>query len=248
VTAPPSTGELEGRVAVVTGAAGGLGRAVCEVFEREGASVLPVDLAGEGCYAADVGTTEGNRAMVQQALAAYGKLDTLVLNAGIQHLAPIAEFPEPAWDRLFDVLVKGPHLAIKVAWPHLTSQPGGRVVVTASALSVLGEEYKAAYVSAKHAVVGLVKVAALEGGRLGLCANAVAPGLMWTGLMERQLEDQARLRNISREDVVRGIERSQPVRAVTTHEVAELISFLASDRASGISGTCVPVDLGFLVA
>lgn len=241
------SGELDGRVAVVTGAAGGLGRAICDVFEREGATVLSVDLHGEGCFRADVGTAEGNRAMIAEALSSYGRLDTLILNAGSQYLAPIAEFPEAEWDRLFDVLVKGPHLAIKAAWAHLTERPGGRIVVTASALSVLGEEYKAAYVSAKHAVAGLVKVAALEGGPLGLCANAVAPGLMWTGLMESQLEDQMRLRGLSREEVVERIELFQPVRAVTTHEVAELMSFLASHRASGISGTCVPVDLGFLV-
>lgn len=241
------SGELAGRVAVVTGAAGGLGAAVCEVFAREGAKVVAVDLHGDGCFHADVGTEEGNRAMVEETLARHGRLDTLVLNAGLQHLAPIDAFPEREWDRLFDVMVKGPHLAIKAAWSALTARPGGRIVATASALSVIGEEYKAAYVAAKHAVVGLVKVAALEGGPLGLCANAVAPGLMWTGLMERQLDDQARLRGLTREEVVERIELFQPVRAVTTHEVAELMSFLCSDRASGISGTCVPVDLGLLV-
>ena len=241
------SGELEGRVAVVTGAGGGLGSAVCEVFAREGASVLPVDLRGDGCFEADVGTAAGNRAMIDEAISSYGRLDTLVLNAGFQYLAPIVAFPETEWDRLFDVLVKGPFLAIKAAWPHLTERPGGRIVVTASALSVLGEEFKVAYTSAKHAVLGLVKVTALEGAPHGLLVNAVAPGTMWTALMESQLEDQMRLRNLSREEVVERIDFFQPGRAVTTHEVAELMSFLASDRASGISGTCVPVDLGLLV-
>lgn len=240
------SGELAGRVAVVTGAAGGLGAAVCEILAREGASVVPVDLQGDGCFACDVGTEAGNRAMIAEAVRRHGRLDTLVLNAGLQYMAPIDEFPEEEWDRLFDVLVKGPHLGIKAAWAHLTEQSGGRIVVTASALSVVGEQYKAAYVAAKHAVVGLVKVAALEGGRLGLCANAVAPGLMWTGLMENQLDAHVRLRKLTREEVIRSIEESQPVRAVETTEVAELIAFLASDRASGISGTCIPVDLGFL--
>jgi 3-hydroxybutyrate dehydrogenase len=184
--------------------------------------------------------------MIEEAISTYGRLDTLILNAGFQHLAPIDSFPEPEWDRLFDVLVKGPHLAIKAAWSHLTAKPGGRIVVTASALSVLGEEYKAGYTAAKHAVLGLVKVAALEGGRLGLCANAVAPGTVWTALIERQIEDQMRLRNLSRKEIVARIEL--PVRAVTPHEVAELMSFLASDRASGISGTCVPVDVGLLIS
>jgi 3-hydroxybutyrate dehydrogenase len=219
---------------------------VCDVFAREGASVVPVDLDGDACFIADVGTDAGNRGMVDEAVARHGKLDTLVLNAGLQYLARIDEFPEAEWDRLFDVLLKGPHLAIKAAWGHLTKEPGGRIVVTASAMSVVAEEYKAAYVAAKHGVLGLVKVAALEGGPFGLCANAVAPGLMWTGLMERQLDAQMELRKLSREQVVERIQVSQPARAVTTYEVAELVSFLASDRASGISGVCVPVDLGFL--
>lgn len=241
------SGELAGRVAIVTGAAGGMGEAVCDVFSREGATVLPVDLQGNGCFVADVGSEAGNREMVEEALRRHGRLDTLVLNAGLQFMAPIDEFPEAEWDRLFDVLVKGPQFAIKAAWPHLVERPGGRIVVTASSLSVIGEEYKAAYVAAKHAVVGLVKVAALEGGRHGLCANAVAPGLVWTGLMERQLEQHMQLRGLTREAVVARIEQSQPVRAVEPGEVAELIAFLASDRASGISGACIPVDVGFLV-
>lgn len=240
-------GELSGRVAVVTGAAGGVGASVCEVFAREGASILPVDLHGEACFRADVGTEDGNRAMIDEALSRFGRLDTLVLNAGVQHLAPIDEFPALEWDRLFDVMVKGPHVAIKAAWGHLIEKPGGRVVVTASALSVIGEAYKAAYVAAKHAVVGLMKVAALEGGPHGLCANAVAPGTVWTGLMESQIADQMRLRSLTREEVVERIELFQPVRSIEPTEVAELVSFLASSRASGISGTCIPVDLGLLI-
>nr|MBA2601327.1 SDR family oxidoreductase [Actinomycetota bacterium] len=239
-------GELAGRVAVVTGAAGGLGSAVCRVFAREGASVLPVDIRGDSCFLADVGTAEGNRAMVTEAISRHGRLDALVLNAGAQFIAPIADFPETEWDRLFDLMVKGPWLATKAAWTHLVESGDGRIIVTASSLSLTGEEYKAAYVAAKHAVTGLVKVAALEGGPHGIRANAVAPGLMWTGLMENQLDDQMRLRNLSREALLERIELSQPIRAVETEEVAEVIAFLASPRASGVSGTCIPVDLGLV--
>ncbi len=114
------TGELAGRSAIVTGARGGLGTAVCELFERSGARTLPVDLGSDGCFDADVATAAGNRAMVEQAIIRHGRLDTLVLNAGVQHLAPIDQFPEREWDRLFDVIVKGAHFAIKAAWPHLT--------------------------------------------------------------------------------------------------------------------------------
>jgi 3-hydroxybutyrate dehydrogenase len=234
-------------VAIVTGASGGVGTAICQVFAREGAEVVPVDLRGDGCFHADVGSAQGTQSMVDEAISRHGRLDTLVLNAGVQHLAPIDQFPEAEWDRLFDVMVKGPHFAIKAAWSHLTARSGGRIIVTGSALSVVGEEYKAAYVAAKHAVVGLVKVAALEGGPLSLCANAVLPGLVWTGLMENQLSEQMRLRGLSREQLLERIELYQPVRASEPEEVAELMSFLASDRASGISGTAIPVDLGFLI-
>jgi 3-hydroxybutyrate dehydrogenase len=184
--------------------------------------------------------------MVEEAIQRHGRLDTLVLNAGAQFLAPIEEFPEREWDRLSDLMVKGPWIAIKEAWQHLIDAGSGRIVITGSSLSFTGEEYKAAYVAAKHGVTGLVKVAALEGGPHGIRVNAVAPGLMWTGLMEGQLRDQARLRRMSLEQLRERVEMFQPVRAIETREVAEVVAFLASDRASGVSGTCLPVDLGLV--
>jgi 3-hydroxybutyrate dehydrogenase len=239
---------LEGRVAVVTGADGGLGRAICGVFRREGAEVVPVDVLGDGCESLDVGTSEGTRRMVEVALERHGRLDALILNAGVQFMAPIAEFPEEQWDRLLDVMAKGPFLAIKHAWPALTERSGGRIVVTASGSSYIAEKYKAAYVAAKHAVVGLVKVTALEGAPLGLTANAVAPGWMMTGLIEGQMDDQIRLQRRPREEIVASwLGRSPAERAVEPREVAETIAFLASARSSGINGAIVPVDLGLLV-
>jgi 3-hydroxybutyrate dehydrogenase len=237
---------LGGRVALVTGAAGGLGTAICGVFVREGATVVPVDLQGEDLVRCDVGSEDGVRTMIDEALSRHGRLDVLILNAGVQHMAPIAELEVEQWDRLMDVMLKGPFLAIKHAWPHL-AHDGGRIVVTASVSSYLGEKYKAAYTAAKHGVAGLVKVAAMEGAAVGLTANAVAPGLMLTPLIENQLADQQRLHGISREAVVQGfLERGFVDRPVVTEEVAEVIAFLASDRASGITGTVVPVDLGLL--
>ena len=127
---------------------------------------------------------------------------------------PIASYSEADWDRLMNLMVKGPFLAMKFAWPHLTRRPGGRIIVTASTVSLEGAPYKAAYVAAKHAVLGLVKVAALEGAAAGLTANAVAPGWMHTPLTENQIRDHMRLRGISRDDVIAGMAAEQPAQAV----------------------------------
>lgn len=238
---------LEGRVAIVTGADGGLGRKICEVFEREGAAVTAVDLRGPECLHLDVGSESGNREMIDAALARHGRLDTLVLNAGVQFMAPLPDFATEQWDRLTDVMVKGPFLAIKHAWAALTAKPGGRIIITTSTNGLLGERFKAAYVSAKHAATGLIKVAALEGGPVGLTANAVAPGLMMTPLIEAQMADQVQLHKVSEEEIMASwLSRGAAGRPIDTGEVAEAIAFLASDRASGISGATIPVDLGLL--
>lgn len=237
---------LDGRAAIVTGANGGLGVALCSVLEEHGARVLPVDIAGDGCFRADVATSEGNRAMVAEALARFGRLDVLVLNAGVQFMSPIEEFPEEQWDRLMNLMAKGPYLAMKHAWRHI-ARTGGRVVVTASDSSVIAEAYKSAYVAAKHAVLGLVRTAALEAAPLGMTVNAVGPAWMRTPMVENQLADQMRLHGWSRQEVLDVMLSRMPVnRFVETREVAEVVAFLASDAASGINGAMVPVDLGLL--
>jgi 3-hydroxybutyrate dehydrogenase len=238
---------LSDKVVIVTGAVGGLGASVCRVLAERGARVVPVDLAGDGVLVADVGTAEGNRAMIERTLELHGCLDALILNAGTQYVAPIASFPEERWDQLMDVMAKGPFLAMRAAWPHLVARPGGRIVVTASGSSYIGEANKAAYVAAKHAVLGLVKVAAIEGAPLGLTVNAVAPGWMRTPMVENQLAEQMRLRNLDRQGVLDlMLDRSPVKRFVETDEVANLIAFLVSPESSGINGTCTPVDLGLL--
>jgi 3-hydroxybutyrate dehydrogenase len=240
-------GSLSGRVAIVTGAAGGLGTATVRALRQAGGTVVPVDVHGDGCLIADVATAEGNRQMVDLAVQRHGRLDIVVLNAGAQAMNPIASYPEADWDRLMNLMVKGPFLAMKFAWPQLTRQPGGRIIVTSSTAGLVGAPYKAAYVAAKHAVLGLVKVAALEGAAAGLTANAVAPGWMHTPLADNQIGDHMRLRGISRDDVLAGMMADQPARRfVDTAEVAALITFLAGPGGSAINGVCVPVDTGTL--
>jgi len=175
------------RAVLVTGAAGGIGRAIVERLERDGWSVLGVDLAD-----ADLTTREGNRAVVDAALERFGRLDAIVPNAGFQHVAPVADFPEEQWDRLLAVLLTSPFLLAKYAWEALAASGDGRVCVVASAHGLVASPFKAGYVSAKHGVVGLVKTLALEGAAEGILATAVCPGFVRTPLVEAQIDAQAR--------------------------------------------------------
>lgn len=240
-------GTLEDKVALVTGATGSLGRATVDALGAAGAVVVGVDVKGPCALHEDLGTAEGNERAVQAVIADQGKLDILVLTAGIQHLAPIGEFEDLDWERVMAVTLTGPFQAIRSAWPYLTRHPGGRIVATASTGSFIGERFKAAYIAAKHGLVGLVKVAALEGAPDKLTANAVAPSWMRTPLVEGQVEEQARLRGIEAEAVIADfVDDHAEKRFVEPVEVAETIAFLASPQASGINGTCVRVDLGAL--
>jgi 3-hydroxybutyrate dehydrogenase len=241
--------ELDGKIALLTGASGGLGTAIRACLEREGATVVGIDPAGGDSEPLDASTDEGCRRMVELALERHGRLDILALNAGLQHMAPFAEFPLEQWERLMGLMLTGPFLAIKHAWAPLTERPGGRIVVTASTSSMVGEAFKPAYVSAKHGVAGLVKVAAREGAKLGLTANAVAPGWMWTPMAENQIDDQARLHGRTREDVLATMDDHNPAgRMLEPAEVAEVVAFLSSARASGINGAVIPIDLGAIAA
>ncbi|MEV6867356.1 SDR family oxidoreductase [Streptosporangium subroseum] len=236
------------KAVIVTGAANGLGAAIADRFEAIGMHVLRVDRVGEDCFHADVGTVEGNRAMVEEAVSRFGRIDVLVPNAGTQYTAAIPDYPVEEWDRLMNVMARGPFLAAKFAWPHLTERPGGRIVVTASASSFVAESTKSAYVAAKHAVLGFVRTAALEGAPLGLTTNAVAPAWMRTPLIETHIAHVIATTQRTRKEILETMLSRHPVpRFVELDEVAEAVLFLASEGASGINGTCLSVDLGTLV-
>lgn len=236
---------LKGRVALVTGAAGGLGKAIVGELREHGADVHGVDIAGEGVFHADLATASGNRDMIDHVLRAAGRLDILILNAGCQFVAPIDQFPDAEWERLRSVMLDGPFFAMKAAWSALTKSPGGRVLVTASVASYGGAPRKVAYTAAKHGVLGLVRAAALEAAPYGLTVNAVAPGWMDTGMMRGQVEAQAASQGINTDQVLARFRSWQPGdRFIAVREVAAAIAFLASPAASAINGVCLPIDLG----
>jgi 3-hydroxybutyrate dehydrogenase len=243
---------VEGRRALVTGAASGIGRAIAERLVADGARVLAVDLEPDADgpgepFAADLATREGNRAAVDAALERFGGLDTVVANAGFQHVAPVAEFPEDRWDALVAVLLTSPFLLARYAWGALADASDARFVAIASAHGLVASPFKAAYVAAKHGVVGLVKTLALEGAESGILATALCPAFVRTPLVEAQIADQAKAHGVSEERVLEDvIVAPQAIkRLLEPAEVAEAVAFLLGPGGAGFTGAAVPMDLGW---
>jgi 3-hydroxybutyrate dehydrogenase len=229
------------RRAIVTGAASGIGRAIAARLEADGAAVLAVDLEpdpnGPGePFEADLTTRDGNRAAVEAARERLGGLDGIVANAGIQHVAPVADFPEDDWDRLIALLLTSPFLLAKYAWPDLRAAEDARFIAIASAHGLVASPFKSAYVAAKHGVLGLVKTLALEGAADGILTSAVCPGFVRTPLAERQIADRG-------EDVL--LEPHAVKRLIEPEEVAGVVAFLAGEGGRAFSGAAVPMDLGW---
>ena len=188
---------------------------------------------------ADLTTAEGNRAVVEAALASHGRLDAIVPNAGVQHVAPVRDFPEERWDALIALLLTSPFLLAKHAWDALAASGDGRICVIASAHALAASPLKAAYVSAKHGVLGLVKTLALEGAPVGISATAVCPAFVRTPLAERQVAERGL-------DAV--IERHAVKRLLEPTEVADVVAFLLGPSGRGFTGVPVPIDLGWTAA
>jgi len=222
------------KVVLVTGARGGIGAAIVERLDADGWTVHGVDV-DDG----DLTTRDGNRQVVEAALAAHGRLDAIVPNAGFQHVAPVADFPEEQWDRLLALLLTSPFLLAKHAWEALAAGGDGRICVIASAHALTASPFKAGYVAAKHGVLGLVKTLALEGAPVGISATAVCPAFVRTPLAEQQVAERGLDAVLERQAVKRLLEPS---------EVADLVAFLLGPSGRGITGVPVPLDLGWTAA
>jgi 3-hydroxybutyrate dehydrogenase len=242
----------DGRAALVTGAGSGIGRAIAQRLTDDGMRVLAVDLKpdpdGPGePFAADLTTREGNRAAVDAALERFGRLDAIVPNAGFQHVAPVAEFPEDRWDALVSLLLTSPFLLARYAWPALVQSGEGRICVIASVHGLVASPFKAGYVSAKHGVMGLVKTLALEGAEDGITATAVCPGFVRTPLVEAQIADQAKVHGLPEDRVLEEVIVAPHAvkRLIEPSEVADVVAFLLGPGGRAFTGAPVTMDLGW---
>ena len=253
------------RAAIVTGSTSGIGLAIAQSLARarfdvmlngfgdaEAIEATRASLAGETGVqvlhsAADMTRPAEIAQMVRQAEQAFGRVDVLVNNAGIQHVAAVDEFPDAKWDQIIGINLSSNFHAIKAVLPGMKQRNHGRIINIASAHGLVASPFKSAYVAAKHGVVGLTKTVALEVAESGITVNAVCPGYVRTPLVDGQIKDQAKAHDMSEERVIREvILASQPnKRFVELDELGALVVFLCSDAAGSITGAALPIEGGW---
>ena len=246
------------RVAVVTGAASGIGLAVAEALAGENYQVVMADVntvVGQseadrlGAYfvQADLTDRADCKALTEAAVAKFGSVDVLVNNAGIQHVSPVEDFPEDKWDFILSLMLTAPFLLTKYAWPHMKSAGWGRVINVSSVHGLRASEFKSAYISAKHGLMGLTKTTALEGGPYGITVNAICPAYVRTPLVDNQVDAQAATHGIPRDEVIGSVmlKKAAIKRMIEPSEIGAAVLYLCSDAAGCMTGTDFTIDCGW---
>jgi 3-hydroxybutyrate dehydrogenase len=256
---------LRSKSAVVTGSTSGIGLAMARALAEQGANVLingfgePGDIEQarsaietefgvKAAYSpADMTKPDEIARMVAEAERAFGAVDIMVNNAGIQHVSPVEDFPTEKWDQVIAINLSSAFHGIRAAVPGMKARGWGRIISTASAHSLVASPFKSAYVAAKHGIAGLTKTVALELAAHGITVNCISPGYVWTPLVERQIPDTMKARGLTREQVINDVLlTAQPTRQfVTVEQVAALAVFLCSDAASQITGANISMDGGW---
>ncbi|MET0252165.1 MAG: 3-hydroxybutyrate dehydrogenase [Novosphingobium sp.] len=256
---------LKGRTALVTGSTSGIGLAYARALAGEGAALVIngfgdaatiAGLCGELASAsgakaihspADLTRRDGVEAMMAAAVQAFGGVDVLINNAGMQHVAPIEQFPVEKWDAIIALNLTAAFDAARLAVPHMKRAGWGRIISTASAHALTASPFKSAYVAAKHGLAGLTKTLALELAGSGVTANCISPGYVWTPMVENQIPDTMKARNMTREQVLEQVMLvRQPTRQfVQPEQVAALALFLCRDEAAQITGANYSIDGGW---
>jgi 3-hydroxybutyrate dehydrogenase len=257
--------ELAGKTAIVTGSTSGIGLGIAHAFAEAGMHVMlngfgdkaeiektRMDLE-ESCHiktaysAADMSKPADIADMVEDARRLMGKVDVLVNNAGIQHVEEIETFPIAKWDAIIAIDLSSAFHAMRAVVPEMKARRWGRIINIASAHGLVASPFKSAYVAAKHGLVGLTKTVALETAEHGITVNAICPGYVLTPLVQKQIPETAKARDISEEQVVRDVLlHAQPTRRfVTTEQVGALALFLCCDAAASMTGTALPIEGGW---
>ena len=250
---------LDGRVALVTGGASGIGRAIASELTLRGARVAIVDLDGDAAAAVaatlagavgrrcDVSDPAACEAIVADVREAIGPVDILVNDAGLQHVAPIESFPIERWRYLIDVMLIAPFVLTRAVLPGMYERGWGRIVNMGSIHSLIASPNKSAYTAAKHGILGLTRATALEAGPHGVTVNAICPAFVRTPLVERQMADLAATEGIALEDVVDRVMLAPAAvrRLIEPEEVARYAAFLCSDDAASITGSAQVIDGGW---
>ncbi|MEG0429998.1 MAG: 3-hydroxybutyrate dehydrogenase [Anaerovoracaceae bacterium] len=252
---------LNERVAIVTGAASGIGLATAEELISQGAKVMMADVneeklkseaqrLGAAYLVADLSKRESCKKLVDETIKEFGKVSILVNIAGLQNVCPVADFPEDKWDFMIDLMLTAPFLLTKYSWESMKSQGYGRVINLNSIHGLVASEFKSAYVSAKHGLMGFTKTAALEGGPLGITVNSICPAYVKTPLVEGQIKSQAELHGISEEQVISEImlQKAAIKKMLDPKTVAKVVLFLCSESAESITGIALPIDGGWTAA